>query len=124
MSKKIFLDAFYGQFSSFLDQLIAVFPDDTDFPTYKSGLFLLQKTNPKLVPEQVVTHVSPFEATIRARNEAFFKDRGFPEYADDNALDLVIQKMIQYWDALTKENKTVVWDYVTLLLDLARRCTA
>lgn len=124
MSKTIFLSAFYSQFTLFLDQLIVVFPEDSDFPTYKSGLFLLQKTNPKLVPEQVVTHVSPFEATIRARDETFFKERGFPEYADDNALDLIIQKMMQYWDTLTEENKKVIWDYVTLLLDLAKRCTA
>ena len=68
--------------------------------------------------------MGPFEATIRARDETFFKERGFPEYAEDNALDLVIQKMMQYWDALTSENKSVVWDYVTLLLDLAKRCTA
>lgn len=124
MSKAIFLSAFYGQFATFLDQLIATFPADTDFPTYKSGLFLLQKTNPKLVPEQIVLHVAPFEATLRARDEDFFKKRGFPEYADDNALDLVIQKMMTYWDTLSPENKTVVWDYVSLLLDLARRCTA
>ena len=124
MSKTIFLSAFYSQFTLFLDQLIVVFPDDSDFPTYKSGLFLLQKTNPKLVPDQVVTHVSPFETTLRARDEEFFKTRGFPEYADDNALDLIIQKMMQYWDVLTPENKTTIWDYVTLLLDLAKRCTA
>jgi hypothetical protein len=124
MSKKIFLDAFYGQFSSFLDQLIVTFPDDSDFPTYKSGLFLLQKTNPKLVPEQVVLHVAPFERTIRQRDDAFFKTRGFPEYAEDNALDLIIQKMMQYWDVLSTENRDVVWTYVTLLLDLAKRCTA
>ena len=124
MSKKIFMDAFYGQFSTFLDQLIVTFPDDSDFPTYKSGLFLLQKTNPKLVPEQVVLHVSPFERTIRQWDDAFFKSRGFPEYAEDNALDLIIQKMMQYWDVLSVENRDVVWTYVTLLLDLATRCTA
>ena len=123
MSKKIFLDAFYGQFSSFLDQLIVTFPDDSDFPTYKTGLFLLQKTNPKLVPEQVVLHVTPFEAVLRARDDAFFKSRGFPEYADDNALDLIIQKMMEYWDVLSPENKSVIWTYVTLLLDLAKRYT-
>ena len=124
MSKTIFLSAFYSQFTLFLDQLIVVFPEDSDFPTYKSGLFLLQKTNPKLVPEQVVTHVGPFEATIRARDETFFKERGFPEYAEDTALDLIIKKMTEYWDTLTEENKKVIWDYVTLLLDLAKRCTA
>jgi hypothetical protein len=124
MSKKIFLDAFYGQFASFLDQLIVAFPDDSDFPTYKTGLFLLQKTNPKLVPEQVVLHVDPFEDVIRKRDDAFFKERGFPEYASDNALDLIIQKMMQYWDVLSFENKNVIWTYVTLLLDLAKRYTA
>jgi len=124
MSKKIFLDAFYGQFASFLDQLIVTFPDDSDFPTYKTGLFLLQKTNPKLVPEQVVLHVGPFEDVIRKRDDAFFKERGFPEYANDNALDLIIQKMMEYWDVLSPENKNVIWTYVTLLLDLAKRYTA
>jgi hypothetical protein len=124
MSKTIFLTAFYNQFALFLDQLIVVFPEDSDFPTYKSGLLLLQKTNPKLVPEQVVTHVSPFETTIRVRDEAFFKERGLPEYAEDNALDLILQKMMTLWDTLSPENKTIVWDYVTLLLDLAKRCTA
>ncbi len=124
MSKTIFLSAFYSQFTMFLDQLIVVFPDDSDFPTYKSGLFLLQKTNPILVPEQVGKHVCPFEATIRARDEGFFKERGFPEYAEDTALDLIIKKMTEYWDTLTEENKKVIWDYVTLLLDLATRSIA
>lgn len=123
MSKTIFLTAFYNQFADFLDQLTTTFPQDSDFPAYKSGLILLQKTNPKLVPEQVVLHVSPFETTLRARDEDFFKKRGFPEYTDDNAMDLIIQKMMEYWDTLSAENKAVVWDYVTLLLDLAKRCT-
>ena len=122
MSRKIFLDIFYAQFSEFLDQLIKVFPEDSDFPTYKSGLFLLQKTNPILVPDQVVIHVGPYEATIQARNESFFKDHGFEEYAEDNALDLIIKKMKERWDTLSGNNKKVVWDYTTLLLNLARKC--
>jgi hypothetical protein len=124
MSRKIFLDAFYGQFHDFLDQLIRVFPDDSDFPAYKSGLTLLQKTNPKLVPEQVALHVSPFETSIRARDEKFFLEHQFPEYADDNALDLIISKMKELWTTLSATSKTVVWDYLTLLLDLAKRCVA
>ena len=124
MSRKIFLDAFYGQFHDFLDQLIRVFPDDSDFPAYKTGLSLLQKTNPKLVPEQVFIHVTPFEQSIRARDETFFLEHQFPEYADDNALDLIISKMKDLWTTLSDTSKTVVWEYLTLLLDLAKRCTA
>jgi len=122
MSRKVFLDIFYGQFAEFLDQLIKVFPEDTDFATYKSGLFLLQKTNPILVPDQVVLHVGPFEETIKARDEKFFKDHGFDQYADDNALDLIIKKMKAQWDTLSDNNKKVVWDYTILLLSLARKC--
>jgi hypothetical protein len=68
--------------------------------------------------------VGPVEDVIRKRDDAFFKQRGFPEYAEDNALDLLIQKMMQYWDVLSFENKNVIWTYVTLLLDLAKRYTA
>ena len=124
MSRKIFLDAFYGQFHDFLDQLIRVFPDDSDFPAYKSGLTLLQKTNPKLVPEQVYIHVTPFETGIRVRDEKFFLEHQFPDYADDNALDLIISKMKDLWTTLSETSKTVVWDYLILLLDLAKRCAA
>ncbi len=124
MSRKIFLDAFYGQFHDFLDQLIRVFPDDSDFPAYKSGLTLLQKTNPKLVPEQVYIHVTPFEEGIRVRDEKFFLEHQFPDYADDNALDLIISKMKDLWTTLSETSKTVVWDYLILLLDLAKRCAA
>lgn len=122
MSRKVFLDIFYAQFSEFLDQLIKVFPEDTDFPTYKSGLFLLHKTNPILVPDQVLIHVGPFEETIKARDEKFILGYGFDQYAEDNALDLIIKKMKDRWGILSDNNKKVVWDYTILLLSLARKC--
>jgi len=123
MSRKIFLDAFFNQFSDFLTQLTIVFPDDSDFPAYKSGLQLLQKTNPKLVPEQVVLHVTPFEKTLRARDDRFFLDYTFDEYSDDDALGSIIHKMKIQWTTLSENNKKCIWDYTNLLLDLAKKCS-
>lgn len=120
MSKKVFLDAFYNQFSDFLTELTKVFPDDLDFPAYKTALLLLQKTNPRLVVDQIRLHVLPFEETIRARNESFFLDHTFSEYAD--TLDQVIQKLKGLWTQLTEANKKCVWDYIILLIDLTQRC--
>ncbi len=122
MSRKIFLDAFYNQFSDFLDQLIKVFPNDSDFPAYKTGLILLQKTNPKLVPEQVLIHVTPFEKTLRAHDERFFIDYNITEYGDDDALGMIISKMKVQWATLSDNNKKCIWEYTNLLLDLARKC--
>lgn len=123
MSRKIFLDAFYNQFSDFLDQLIKKFPSDTDLPTYKAGLFLLRKTNPMLVPTEVTNHVSPFYDVIKSRDEKFILDHQFPEYTNnDDALALIINKMKEYWGELSDTDKDAVWNYVILLLDLAKKC--
>lgn len=119
------MDAFYNQFGDFLNQLIAVFPGDSDFLAYKTGLMLLQRTNPMLVVEQVHLHVTPFEDTIRKRDESFFLNHGFNEQLEDNdTLEQVIQKLKGLWAELTANNKEVVWTYTILLLDLAKRCIA
>lgn len=118
------MDAFYGQFSDFLDQLVLAFPGDSDFPTFKTGLGLLQKVNPKIVPEQVIIHVVPYEATIRARDEKFFMEHGFEDYTTDDALGGIIMKMKSLWASFGDSNKKVVWDYTILLMDLAKRCIA
>ena len=118
------MDAFYSQFSDFLDELIKAFPNDTDFVAYKTGLHVLHKTNPKLVPDQVVKHVSPFEETVKVRDEKFFIGHDFPEYADDDGLGSVINKMKNNWINLSEHNRNCVWDYIILLLELAKRCTS
>lgn len=118
MSKKVFLDAFFNQFGDFLDQLVKVFPDDTDIPAYKAGLGLLQRTNPTLVIKETYTHVGPFEEVIRARNEDFFLKHEFAEY---DTLEQVIAKIKSLWVGLSENNKNCVWGYLTILLDISKR---
>ena len=105
-----------------MDQLVAVFPDDSDIPTYKTAVALLQRTNPILLPKEVLNHVAPFEASVRARDEKFFLEYSFSEY-QDNALDQVIGKVKGLWTTLSDNNKKCIWDYIILLLDLAYRCS-
>jgi hypothetical protein len=125
MSKKILLDAFYNQFSDFLSELVKAFPEDPDFPTYKTGLLLLQKTNPALVIKAVHEHVSPYEETIRAKNVDFFLKHDYSNHTEnDDALEQVIQKLKGYWEQMSETNQTVVWKYITLLMDLAKRYTS
>jgi hypothetical protein len=125
MSKKILLDAFYNQFSDFLSELTKAFPDDPDFPAYKTGLLLFQKTNPVLVIKAVHEHVSPYEETIRTKNVDFFLKHDYSNHTEnDDALEQVIQKLKGYWEQMSEANQTVVWKYITLLMDLAKRYTS
>lgn len=125
MSRKILIDAFFNQFSDFLNELIRVFPTDADFPTFKTALNLLQKTNPMLVITQVKTSTDPYAEMISSKNENFFIEHDYSSDIDgDDAIQQVIQKLKGLWEVLTPNNKKVVWDYVRVIRDLATRCSA
>lgn len=125
MSRKLLLDAFFNQFSNFLNELIQVFPSDTDFPAFKTALVLLQKTNPMLVVSQVTKHTEAYADMIASKNEDFFMQHDYSEHIDgDDAIEQVIQKLKGLWGSLTVNNKKVVWDYVRVIRDLAIRCSA
>ena len=121
MSRKIFMDAFFNQFHEFLEQLAQVFPDDADFPAYTMALSLLQRTNPGLVVSEFKTHVFPFTDVIQAKNSDFFLKHDFSDYASDDTLGQIIGKLKGMWTELSENNKSSIWNYITLILTLAKR---
>jgi hypothetical protein len=123
MSKKIFTDAFFTQFTEFLTQLETAFPEDPDFPAYKSGLKLLKMTNPALVTTEFAKNVIPFEKTIKDRDESFFMDYKFAEVLEtDMSMEAIISKLKQMWSSLSDGSKKAIWDHINLLVDLSKRC--
>lgn len=122
MSKKIFMDAFFTQFHEFMGQLIKVFPNDEDFPAYDAGVSLVQRINPAMVFSEFNKHVGPFEDVIRAKDDTFFMNHTFASLEPDNTMENVIQKLKGYWSELSDQNKSSIWDYIILLLDIAKRC--
>ena len=122
MSRRVFVSAFYNHFQEFLDQLVGMFPEDSDFPAYKTTLSLLQMANPTLAPKEVHVYMKPFQTTIRSRDEKFFLDHSFSEFAQSDAIQQIIGKLKTMWATLSDNNKKCMWDYITLLMDLASRC--
>jgi len=122
MSKKIFMDAFFTQFHEFMGQLVKVFPDDADFKMYDDGVALVQRMNPGLVISEFGKHVGPFDEVIRKRDDGFFMNHTFDSLEPDNTMEQVIQKLKGYWTALSDQNKSSIWGYITLLLAIHKRC--
>ena len=122
MSKKIFMDAFFTQFHEFMGQLIKVFPDDTDFRMYDDGVALIQRVNPAMVLTEFTKHVGPFDEVIRARDDNFFMNHTFDSLQPDDTMEQVIQKLKGYWSGLSEQNKSSIWGYIILLLDISKRC--
>lgn len=122
MSKKIFMDAFFTQFHEFMGQLIKVFPDDTDFKMYDDGVSLMQRINPGMVLSEFTKHVGPFDEVIRKRDDNFFMNHTFDSLQPDDTMEQVIQKLKGYWAGLSEQNKSSIWGYIILLLDISKRC--
>ena len=122
MSKKIFMDAFFTQFHEFMGQLIKVFPDDTDFRMYDDGVALIQRVNPAMVLTEFTKHVGPFDEVIRNRDDNFFMNHTFSSLEPDDTMEQVIQKLKGYWSGLSDQNKSSIWGYIILLLDISKRC--
>ena len=122
MSKKIFMDAFFTQFHEFMGQLTKVFPNDEDFKMYDDAVFLVQRMNPGLVISEFGKHVLPFEEVIRKRDDGFFMNHNFDSLEPDNTMEQVIQKLKGYWTTLSDQNKSSIWGYIILLLDIHNRC--
>lgn len=125
MSKRVFLDAYFTQFHAFLAELSRVFPDDTDIPAYKAGLSLLQKTNPMLLVTEVIRNTAPYEKMIADRDADFFLKHDFADnIAEDGTLEPIIQKIKGMWTSLSENNRKCIWDYITLLVGLAKKCSS
>lgn len=123
MSRTVFLQAYFNTFHGFLDQLSQVFPGDLDLPAYKTTLSLVQRTHPMMAVSQVMETILPFEEMIMTRNADFFLKYGYSEFTgNDTSLDPLIQKLKTMWVVLTPVNQNIVWDYITSLLRLGKKC--
>lgn len=118
--KQVFLKSFFQQFDEFLTQLAVLFPEDTDIPTFKTSLSMLQRANPSMALRQVHDYLLPFADTIRARNEDFFLGKDYSEYSDTIS-STIVDKLKGQWQTLSDANKKIVWDYITLILELSIR---
>jgi hypothetical protein len=124
MSKRIYLDAFYDQYEDFLQQLTSVFPDDPDWSRYRTGVAVIRRANPMALATTTWDYVSPFEDIIRARNDSFFLGRDFSDMTGgQEPLNQTIGKLKGMWQQMTPHNQSIVWDYITNITYLAKRCT-
>ena len=118
-SKQVLTQAFFDQFMSFSTELCEMYPDDADFSMFSSTLKLMKMTNPALVIKYVRDNVIQFEDKIMKKDESFFLDYDFAEYAE--AVDMnIFQKLRQYVSSMSPASKNSVWVYIQNIVRLAK----
>ena len=120
MSKKILIDAMFTQFSSFLEELKQMYPEDTDFPVFLTTFSLLKSTNPMMVVNFVNSEIIvPYGTKIANRDESFFLNEDFSQRPD---VDVdVMYKVKQYVKGMSPSSKEMVWKYVEIITQICSK---
>ena len=91
--KAIVMKAFLNQFTEFVKDVQSVFPENTDIESAKTALFLIKKTNPRILMNAWVTYiVGPYTDKIDKGDIGFFLNK---DYTQDLAYmgNTVMQKV-------------------------------
>jgi len=126
MSDKL-LNIFNTQLSEFILELIKIFPQDKDFRAFKNGFNLLKLADEKKPLELFYKGMidNGFDEKIKTKNEDFFLNNNYnkiiSDVDDDNINDKLINKLKNYWNDLTADNKNTVWTYFGNLLKISEK---
>lgn len=76
--KPIVMKAFLNQFTEFVEDIQGVFPDNADIESAKTALFLVKKTNPRILLNAWITYiVEPYTDQIERGDIGFFLDKDY-----------------------------------------------
>jgi hypothetical protein len=121
--KSIVMKAFLNQFTDFVEDVHSVFPDNADIESAKTALFLVKKTNPRILMNAWVTYiVGPYTDEIEKGDIGFFLEK---DYTQD--LEYMGNAVMQKVDTLRgpvrdmgTENQAKSMKYIQNLTKLAK----
>ena len=121
--KSIVMKAFLNQFTDFVEDIQGVFPDDADIESAKTALFLIKKTNPRILMNAWSIYiVGPYSDQIEKGDIGFFLEK---DYTRD--LEYMGNAVMQKVDALRgpirdmgADNQAKSMKYIQNLTKLAK----
>ena len=124
MSTANLIKAFNKLVFQFNEDLIAVFPQESDFKLSKHTFELLDKVNYKKIFELVGPHLLMHKEVLQQRDDKFFITTDASKYVESDDL-IIIRKLRDYWKQdMTPENKEKVWSYLNNSLKLTNMIIA
>lgn len=85
MKKSDYLTAFNNHFEELLDDIVRVFPDDSQILAAVKGLKKLRKANPKLIITIFQTNIKiPYGSQIEEGNIEYFLEKDYNEDLEEN----------------------------------------
>jgi hypothetical protein len=117
------LDKFNTTVKEFIQDLIQVYPNDSDFQMMKLGVTTAMFTDNTLVQRMFHAKVTiPYETYILQKDEQFFLENSFEELKEEGAVATqLIHKLKNCWVSLDSHNRDMVWKYLRVLILLDKK---
>ena len=126
MDKTQCLNLFNQKLKEFVNDLIAVFPNDTDLYSFKTSLGMIGLVKERQMIDLFVRFVhNSYKTQILQRDESFFLTHSYAEEisqaGDQSMTNQLITKIKSYWSEMSADNKEIVWKYFDVLIRLAEK---
>ena len=118
-----YLKAFTTLLLKFNDELIELFPEETEFATLKTAIELVKKTNPRLLVTVFTSYIELWKSQILNRDESFFMANQYNDLTQgDDYFEQLITRLKKYWNTLSDHNKDSIWKYLETLIKISEKC--
>jgi hypothetical protein len=124
MARNLIVSAFNKTFDNFLNDLIAVFPEDLDFRIYKNAVTVLKNVNERKSFMLFMQHSPRYRPYILVKDDTFFLDQSYDELAEGNNISKLVTKLKGLWSQLSQDNRNTVWKYMETFIVLQDKYTA
>lgn len=115
-----YINKFNETFEDLIDDLIQVFPNDSEFRFYKVALktgLMADKTIVSKFFHEKAQHMSD---KILNKDEQFFLDKDYEELNEKDG-GAIVNKLKRCWTSLSDDNKETVWKYLKVLVLLNKK---
>ena len=122
INKSIIVKGFNKHFEEFIEDVESIFPEDDEVVTMKNLMFLLKKTNPRLIMESWNMYIrTPYKEQIENGDISFFINKDYS--ADVTMTDSIsnfIERLRGYVRNMSEENQQKSMKYIQNLSNLSK----
>jgi hypothetical protein len=123
IDKSVIIKGFNQHFEEFIEDIQSVFPDDDEVKTMKNLLYIIKKTNPRLILETWNSYITiPYREPIEKSDISFFINKDYTELnivITDNISNF-IERLRGYVRNMTEQNQQKSMQYVKNLCNLTK----
>ena len=123
IDKSVIIKGFNQHFEEFIEDIQSVFPDDDEVKTMKNLLYIIKKTNPRLILETWNSYITiPYKEPIEKSDISFFINKDYRELnivITDN-ISKFIERLRGYVRNMTEQNQQKSMQYVRNLCNLTK----